>query len=1032
MHDVTVCYKFLSHPPMPRVTPTSNPPGGARAGLLARLCLALWLGLAGLVASAQTCALPGWDGPATPSGVVNSYHGGSGSPAAGATSITVASISGQRTNTRSLRAGDLILVIQMQDSATGTNAGLYEYAMVTAVSGTTLSLSRGLANTYNQAMSTSSVRNWQVVWVPQYASATVSGTVSSDRWSINTTTGAGTGGIVALDVAGSLALSGTVTAAGAGFRGAFGLNGTSGYAAGTATTANFNYTVTAVYGGQKGEGIQGTPPNVFDSGSATPLSYATLLGQGYALGAGGQASIGNAGGGGNDGLPSTGGNQYNSGGGGGANAGAGGQGGNSWNGGDGSNAALNQGTNTNIGNVAGGKGGGAQTNSAARLMLGGGGGAGSSNNNSNANAVTSWPPTANTTALANGADGPMTVGGASGGGIVMLRAGSLSGSGSVVADGYNAYNTSGGSEGSGGGGAGGSVFVSAGSNSSALAISARGGAGGYSNYFNHGPGGGGGGGYIMTNFAPGSTSVSGGANGLDACCGGTAGNGSPKAWNSATGSAGTVVTTAGTPSGLQGGSACLPVLSVTKSTTTPTITAATGAAASYAINVSNSGGAASNVFVFDANLPPGWTYTTTPATTYAYSPVPPGAASAGAESTSAVLPAGLPVSSATSANSAAAVSLRASGAAPGTVPSTGSNSMTFGSFYLPQNGSLTITYAVSIPDTATAGTYHNPAGVIFLDPTRTSAGATRMVSPATNVSANRAGIGYSANTTYQSGATTNVAGSSYSGLQAGPATEDVTLLPDLSVTKTATSATFTIGAGGQQYLITARNNGRPVADQVYASTQASGQSATAIVSPTLSVTDTLPAGMTLGAVTSSNTGLWTCTPNATSTTFSCSAGSGVYPLAAATTLVTITATVAVSATACPGPLTNAATFTLPALGDANTANNTGTTQTFVGCATSLTVAKTDGVAAVAAGGTTSYTVTFANLGPASADGATVSDTPGTGLSCSVASCAAADGAACPATGVLQNLLSGGVALPSFPGGSNAVFLVSCGITATGQ
>ena len=140
-------------------------------------------------AGAQTCAMPGWEGAATPSGVVNSYHAGSGSPAAGNTSITVASASGQRSNTRSLRAGDLILIIQMQDSGTPANAGTHEYAQVVAVSGSTLSLSRGLANSYAQSMNTTNVRNWQVVWVPQYSSATVSGTVSADRWSINTSSG---------------------------------------------------------------------------------------------------------------------------------------------------------------------------------------------------------------------------------------------------------------------------------------------------------------------------------------------------------------------------------------------------------------------------------------------------------------------------------------------------------------------------------------------------------------------------------------------------------------------------------------------------------------------------------------------------------------------------------------------------------------------------------------------------------------------------------------------------------------------------
>ena len=251
---------------------------------LGRICTVMIMALMVLTtgpAWSQSCALPGWDGPATPSGVINSYHAGSGSPAAGATSISVASISGQRSNTRSLRAGDLILIMQMQDSSTPASAGLHEYAQIVAVSGTTLSLSRPLVNSYTRSMSTSAVRNWQVVWVPQYSAAVISGTVSADRWTINTSSGDATGGVVALDVAGSLAINGTITAAGAGFRGGAGVHGTGSRAGGTYTDAHYNFTTTvaALNGAVKGEGIEGTPFVVFD-GTATPVNYLALLGQG--------------------------------------------------------------------------------------------------------------------------------------------------------------------------------------------------------------------------------------------------------------------------------------------------------------------------------------------------------------------------------------------------------------------------------------------------------------------------------------------------------------------------------------------------------------------------------------------------------------------------------------------------------------------------------------------------------------------------------------------------------------------------------
>ena len=1013
--------------------------------------LSRWL-LAGLIftlsaaAGAQTCGLPGWDGPVTPVGIINTYHAGSNSPGAGSSSINVASIAGQRTNTRSLRAGDLILIMQMQDSASPATAGQHEYAQITAVAGTTLQLNRTLTNSYTRNMGNAVVRNWQVVWVPQYSSATISGTVSADFWRITPGLGAGsgdaTGGVVAIDVAGALAITGTISVAGTGFRGGAGLNGV-GTRTGAYTDTDYAFTTTAarMSGAIKGEGIEGTPLNVFD-GTATPLDYFSLLGQGYAAGAAGRGARSNAGGAGNDGDPpgvTYPGNQLNSGGGGGSNAGGGGRGGNAWNQNT-TGGAFNLPAAGNTGNAAGGLGGNGQANTATRLVMGGGGGAGTANNGS-ASSISSWPPAAvappPAVQVANGGQGSITSSGASGGGIVLIRAGSFSATAGVInADGYRAYNKSpapGETDSAGGGGGGGSVSIrSVAGNGAGLTINANGGVGGSSLYYNHGPGGGGGGGYVLTSFTGSAVNVAGGLNGTDGCCGGTAGNGSPKPYNATVGNIGSALTSDGTPAGVTSGASCLPVVNVIKSTVTPLITTATGASATYLINLSNTGGAASNVFVFDASLPPGWLYTSAPASTYTYSPAPPpGAASnaAGAENPTAVLPAGFPASVATSVNSGAAVALATT---PGTVPTTGANTLTFGSFYLPQNSNITISFAVTIPNQATAGTYHNPAGVVFLDPTRTVAGNRRMVSPLVNVTANRSSTAYSANTTYETGATTTVLGTNSSGLVAGPTTENVTLLPDLSVTKTSSTPTFTVGAAGLQYVIVGRNNGRPVANQVYLTTQATDASATTIVSPTLSIADSLPAGMTLTAITTNGGPTWACTPNGTSTTFTCSAGSAVYPLPAATNLVTVTATVAVSAGACPGPQVNTTTFTVAALGDSIPANNTATASTTTGCSANLTVTKTNNVNSVTAGGTTSYTVTFANLGPAAADNASVKDTAGTGLVCTVASCTPAGGAVCPVVGQLPNLLTSGLTLSSMPSGSTAAFVVNCNVTATGQ
>ena len=92
------------------------------------MCLFLY----GAVAIGKTCASPGLDGPAVLTGILNSYHAGSGSAAADTNQVTVALLTGQRTSTRNLGVGDLVLIMQMQDSATPTTAGLHENAQISS------------------------------------------------------------------------------------------------------------------------------------------------------------------------------------------------------------------------------------------------------------------------------------------------------------------------------------------------------------------------------------------------------------------------------------------------------------------------------------------------------------------------------------------------------------------------------------------------------------------------------------------------------------------------------------------------------------------------------------------------------------------------------------------------------------------------------------------------------------------------------------------------------------------------------------
>src|SRR5678815_1974192 len=123
-----------------------------RMGRVGKFVVLLLVPLAAAVApetvNAQTCGLsPG----GTLSGVVNTYYPGANSPAAGATSVTVGTLRAGGSTTP-IAAGDLLLIIQMQDadinsdndndygannnSGRGTTAlnssGLYEYVTATS------------------------------------------------------------------------------------------------------------------------------------------------------------------------------------------------------------------------------------------------------------------------------------------------------------------------------------------------------------------------------------------------------------------------------------------------------------------------------------------------------------------------------------------------------------------------------------------------------------------------------------------------------------------------------------------------------------------------------------------------------------------------------------------------------------------------------------------------------------------------------------------------------------------------------------
>lgn len=469
------------------------------------LCLLLLLAPAWTMA--QTCTSTADGGTLT--GIINTYYTGSGTVAAGATSITI-TLASQRGSATTIAAGDMLLIMQMQDADINSNntgaygdggggnagfgqtalnsAGFFEYVVATAAptGGGVITIvgagaGNGLLHSYRTAAATGAAgqRRFQVIRVPVFKTATLSSTLTAAAWDGNN------GGVLAVDITSTLTLGGTVSVDGLGFRGGAGLRltgnggGAGDYrnAAPAAPPAGFH--------GSKGEGIAGTPRWIFDGTGNADTGV-----EGYPNGSMARGGPGNAGGGGTDGTPGAG-NTENSGGGGGGNGGQGGIGGNTWN----SNSAT------------GGRPGALfpfVTGANARIMMGGGGGAGTRNNSD-----------AITVASAGGL----------GGGIVLIRASQVTGTGTITANGrgrdiagIEPLN-----DGGGGGGAGGTVVVTTRTGTlTGLTVQAHGGDGvnawptqppGGTPGERHGPGGGGGGGVILLSSAATSTNVAGGVNG---------------------------------------------------------------------------------------------------------------------------------------------------------------------------------------------------------------------------------------------------------------------------------------------------------------------------------------------------------------------------------------------------------------------------------------------------------------------------------------------------------------------------------------
>jgi gliding motility-associated-like protein len=662
---------------------------------------------------AQLCATPGGDGPTNIAGSINTYFPAQPNTTltAGANSIKLATVPvvdahGNSFGSTPISAGDLLLVIQMQDASisftndtkygandatAGTDglggtgftnigsSGRFEYLVATnnvPLTGGTLTFKgAGTGNgtlyayTNADANSTRGKREFQIIRIPQYSNLKLTSNVSPPPFNGNA------GGVIAFSVAGNMDFNGfTIDVSGRGFRGGYSLIKVT-----QGVNLNDLYVAPSddnrVSG--KGEGIAGTPRYMWDG-----YNQVDNIIEGLPNGSGGRGAPGNAGGGGND---------VNAGGGGGGNGGMGGVGGYGY--------EVDGGTFPNGGRP--GFTNFATTPDVNRLIMGGGGGGGHAN------------------------DALTGVKGGVGGGIVLISAITITGTGTILANGGDGApgEFGGHPDGSGGGGAGGTVLVkvSTPDPTAKLTITANGGKGGYTvgddpgttGVQPHGPGGGGGGGQIFYAIGSGTIShnVLGGASGKTNSGAGithNAANGAPGIANA--------VALGSLPISLQGSSVtCYPELVTTMSVPNPTVAVSGGDVVNYTIKITNaaSGGSAGGV---EANCS---------------------------------FPSVISFVSATAVYTGAA-------SGPAQLTNTGTaNQPVLGDFNIPFGETVTITLSAKI-DCSALGTYNSNAQAVYLDPTRNYQQPNRRITAATNAFPG-------AITTYQTGVTGPVPGSNYNG-----------------------------------------------------------------------------------------------------------------------------------------------------------------------------------------------------------------------------------------------------------------------------
>jgi uncharacterized repeat protein (TIGR01451 family) len=877
-----------------------------------------------------------------------------------------------------------------------------------------LSTNPGTATTLGTGSSSSQgQQTYQVIRVPQYTTAALSSGLVPLAWN------GSVGGVLALDVSSQLTLGGTVALDSFGFRGGGGivLTGAAGYA-----FTDYDVPSPATIGSagtdaSKGEGIAGSPhwiaPLFNSSGfttSSTAISTAQSSVEGLPGGSFARGAPGNAGGGGTDGDPNA--NDYNSGGGAGGNGGTGGQGGYGWN-------SL---TLTNSDN--GGFGGVDFPASTSALVMGGGGGAGTTNNGSY---YTSSGSGANCGATCTG----IYSSGGAGGGIAIIHAGSVAGTGTLTANGESTLSTL--NDSTGGGGAGGSILVFANSGGLAgLTVNANGGSagnawpieapGGFPGQ-RHGPGGGGGGGVIFLSATPTSFSVAGGSNGYTDTV--------QDSYGATPGTPGVAVTTeviTETP-GTQAGAYCASAdLSVTNSGTPSVV--APGGNITYTQTVTNNGPLDAVNAVFSEGVPAnttfqsivaaaGWTCST-PAVgaTGNITCTNPDFANAGTGTFTVVVQVGTGTATGTQIVDVDNITSGTSD------PNLANNSATvITSVGLATEADLSVTNASSSPTVVAGNTFTFTAVVTNNGPAIAAAGASfteitasnnattptvatfsSLVPPAgwtctTPAVGSTGTITCTASSTLAVGATATfpivmtAPTSAPTGTLAGTVLSSTAYIadatPDPNTTNNFATASITVATSGQADLaVTSTGTPNPVTpgNNITYTQSITNNGPTAITSSTtttpattVTFTDTIPTNTTLASAFTAPAN-WTCNTIAVggTGTFTCTLNAGQTLAVGA--VVNFPLVVKVSPTTSTGATTVGTTITnspniASSVSDPNTVNNTATVVTYVASANQADVSinKTASPNPVNQGTILTYTLTVSNAGPAVAQNVTVTD-----------------------------------------------------------